>query len=305
MAPPRPRSAIAAVGIVAGIALHGCGDLASHVQSMIETACKTSVSGIINSGRQHWIEQVTARCEQLRDHAQENLLNEEKANELYQHCIDTAGGTLEEDADAQEDNFTKECLARFQGLNGTMNPMAAIQEWMDGTDFSGMFESLLEEHLGNNTLTLDELKEQYPDLFDDAEDTSGGDADDTSGGDADDISGGDADDTSGGDADDTSGDDDDEETKSSGGDADDTSGDDDEEKKSSGGDADDTSGGKGRLRLFDVAVRLPHSPKGSYAVLSCLLGCALAAAVGLAVVLRRRKARASDHDSLIDAEDSE
>jgi len=289
MAPPRPRSAIAAVGIVAGIALHGCGDLASHVQSMIETACKTSVSGIINSGRQQWIAQVTARCEQLRDQAQENLLNEEKANELYQHCIDTAGGTLEEDADSQEDNFTKECLAKFQGLNGTMNPMAAIQEWMDGTDFSGMFENLLEEHLGNHTLTLDELREQYPDLFDDADDTSGGDADDTSGGDADD----------------TSGDDDDEETKSSGGDADDTSGDDDEEKKSSGGDADDTSGGKGRLRLFDVAVRLPHSPKGSYAVLSCLLGCALAAAVGLAVVLRRRKARASDHDSLIDAEDSE
>merc|ERR1711972_413178 len=118
------------------------------------------------------------------------------------------------------------------------------------------------------------MGEQYPDLFDDADDTWGGDAGDTSGGDADDTSG-------------------DEEKKSSGGDA---------EKKSSGGKAEK---GKSRLRFFDTAVHLPHSPKGGYAVLSCLLGCALAAAVGLAVVLRRRKARASDHDSLINAEDSE
>jgi len=304
MAPPRSCFRIGVVGIVAGIALHGCDEVAKHVHTLIETACTTSVSGIINSGRQQWIEAVTARCEQLRDQAKENLLNEEKADQLFQNCINAAGNTIEDDAEAQEDNFTKECLAKFEGLNNTMNPLAAIQEWIDGTDFSGMFQNVLEEHVGNATLTLDDMKEQFPDLFEGADDS--GDAGDNKGGDNADSSGGDAGGASAGDNAGSSG----------GGDAGDTSGGDADDKgdaaDNKGGDADGASGSgasDGKTgepgRLFDVAIRVPHTQKSGYAVLSCLLGCALAAAVGLAVVLRRRKARASDHDRLITAEESE
>jgi len=317
MAPPRSCFRIGVVGIVAGITLHGCDEVAKHVHTLIETACTTSVSGIINSGRQQWIEAVTARCQQLKDQAQENLLNEEKAEQLYQNCINAAGNTIEDDAEAQEDNFTKECLAKFEGLNNTMNPMAAIQEWIDGTDFSGMFQNVLEEHVGNSTLTLDDMKEQFPDLFagadgsGDAGDNKGGDNADSSGGDAGGASGGDAGGASGGDADDKG-----DAADNKGGDADGASGSGasgsggsdgktDEAKTDSGASDAKTGDSKKPGRLFDVAIRVPHTQKSGYAVLSCLLGCALAAAVALTVVLRRRKARASDHDRLMTAEESE
>merc|ERR1719343_425163 len=190
---------------------------------------------MIQQGKEQWEDQVQARCKELSDQAQESLVNEEKAEKIYQHCIDAAGGTIEDDSEQQEDNFTKECLAKFEGLNGSAlfnlgNLKQTVNDWIQGTDFSSTFSDMLERQLGNDTLNMDELKEKFPDCFEDegTEDAS-------------------------------------------------------------------------RLRLFDDAVRLPQSPKGGYAVLSCLLGSGLAAAVGLAMVLRRRKAQASDHESLATA----
>jgi len=323
MAPLRSRLAVGAAGIVAGIALHGC-DLSSHVQTVIETACSTSVTGIIDQGKANWLAQVEARCQQLEDQAKANGLSDEKAAELKQSCVDTTSVDVNEDADEQQENYTKACLERFSGLNDTANVYTDIHKYFTETDFSEVFkdkvQNLMGPELGNETKTLDELKELYPDAFAGI-DTSGGDSSDT-GGAADNEGGSDG--TSGGEAPAPSGD---------GGEAPAPSGDGGKAPAPSSGHAGGASGGTGTSpapasgaskpgasspapapasgaskppgRLFDDAVRLPHTNRSGYAVLSCLLGCALAAAVGLAVVLRRRKARASDHDRLMTAEESE
>lgn len=247
MAPPQSRFALGALGAAAVAAmLQGCGTeaMAAQVTNFKESLCKTACETLAKNAQEKYDALAIDKCKELREFAHEHVMNKAKSDALEEKCLNNAGASMNDEVDAQQANYTQQCIDTLSNDGGGMSGLKdKIQELLSNSGWEGDLDSTLDANLADN---IEELKGEVPKV----EGESSEDA----------------------------------------------------------GEEEGEEEGEGRLRLFASGAHIPGTATTGYAALSCLLGGALAATVGLAVMMRRRAAgslREPGHESLVDTEAAE
>lgn len=274
MAPIR-NVPLGVVGAAIAVALYGC-DLAAMTNGLAEVACKHLVEQGIEKVAEGVGDHINQTCHELKDVAMKQGLNDEKATQLHDKCLDAAGMRVTEDAEEQNTNYTEQCIHAIKNAtSGQMSQLnSLVEEVMKNLNMTTELHGMIQGHV---TDTLKDLGKQYnitlpADLLG-AEEKVEQDAGN-------------------------------EEKKDEEKDEKKEEGEEEDEKKDP---APAPAPAPAHSRLFDGSISTIGRGAGS-SVLACFFGGALVAAVGLVAMLRRRPSSAAlrkdDHEVLI-AEDSE
>jgi len=139
--------------LVASLGLQGCADqVQSRVTSFVEFACKVAVEKLVVAAEEHYVQVATQKCEELRDTAKEQLLNDKRADELHAACLNKLGLIMDDSSQTQDRNLTQTCAEVV--LNQSGNALMHVQAYV---------QSFIEE----NNLTANLVDEKWLGLFSD------------------------------------------------------------------------------------------------------------------------------------------
>lgn len=128
MMTPRLRLLAAAfLGAILSLTLHGCNDTVKEtIHGYVQSTCKVLIEDIKVKAEEKYLQFVAEQCKALRDQAHEQLLNVNRSDDLEKKCLDKAGAMVADDSEAQETNYTQQCVAKLS--NATDEGWSGLQK---------------------------------------------------------------------------------------------------------------------------------------------------------------------------------
>lgn len=127
------------VCLAISLALHGCNSaVRKTLDSMIATICANNIRTIAQGAEQQYQKMAFSKCQALKDKALETL-NEEKANDIHQRCLDSAGVSIEEEESVIEENYTDQCVKRLGNVSDFSSTTQAVKDWINSVNLSAVF----------------------------------------------------------------------------------------------------------------------------------------------------------------------
>ena len=158
MAPSR-NVPLGVVGAAIAIALYGC-DLEGQLNNLAAAACKHLVEQGIEKVAGGFQDQVSQKCQELKDGAMKQGLSDEKATQLHDKCLDAAGMRVTEDAEEQNTNYTEQCVHALKnatsGHMGQLNSL--VKEFMKNLNMTQELHGMIQGHV---TDTLKDVGDLY------------------------------------------------------------------------------------------------------------------------------------------------
>jgi len=147
------------VGAAIAVALYGC-DLEAQLNNLAAVACKHLVEQGIEKVSDGFQDQVSQKCQELKDGAMKQGLSDEKATQLHDKCLDAAGMRITEDAEEQNTNYTEQCVHALKnatsGHMGQLNSL--VEEFMKNLNMTQELHGMIQGHV---TDTLKDVGDLY------------------------------------------------------------------------------------------------------------------------------------------------
>lgn len=158
---PRLRLLAAAfLGAILSLTLHGCNEAVKEtLHGYVQSTCKVLIEDIKVKAEEKYLQFVAEQCKALRDKAHEQVLNVNRSDDLEKKCLDKAGGLVADDSEAQETNYTAQCVAKLSNATdeGWSGLQKLVLELSEEDNWKPHLDSLLNSDVLKN---LDEFAKE-------------------------------------------------------------------------------------------------------------------------------------------------
>lgn len=135
---------LAGVAGLAAVSLQGCLEsLMGVVASMSGTICKNAIQQVFTDKGVELLKEAEAKCKDAKARAEEQGIEGAKIDELETSCVDALGGLLEDTQNAEQDNYTSQCVEQLKNLqNASVTELSdTVTEWTTKLDLSHVFDA--------------------------------------------------------------------------------------------------------------------------------------------------------------------